>query len=141
MRGFQYRLASKSFYLIFALPGVVAEYRRHREKRFIAQLVLLGIVYFVFYTGVGCWHSGWTRYFRYHESWFPLLTVFATVGMYDIYRILQRPPKLLVRSNEMHYHQLAMSFLGEGTRLCSIGVCDSRSAHIHPLSHLAIALH
>jgi len=74
-------IASDTFYLALSPIGMV-HLLSMRDKRLQGLCLMVSIlIAFGACTSMIIWYAGWTRFFRYHQILFPLLTVLSTVAM------------------------------------------------------------
>ena len=55
------------------------------ERYVIIGLITSFLFYMAAYLSTFLFHSGWTKFWRFEEVWFPLTTFFSFIGIIDIY--------------------------------------------------------
>ena len=76
-------IASTSGFFVLAPIGFARLIRKYHgyQRYLLLSLLVSFIAETVFYLGFYGFTSGWARFFRYHELWFPILTVLSVVGL------------------------------------------------------------
>lgn len=85
-------IASTSGFFVLAPIGFAHLLKKYRgyQRYLLLSLLVSFIAETMFYMSFYGFQSGWTRFFRYHELWFPILTILSVVGLKSVITKLLR---------------------------------------------------
>jgi len=80
-------LLSSTLFFIFVPIGLFVLLKKYDgyERYLIVGLIVSFLFYMTAYLSTFLFHSGWGKFWRFEEVWFPLATFIAIIGITNLY--------------------------------------------------------